>query len=60
MSKTRFQTLQSTQLESATGGYYERWGYRRAWGPGPERFYREERWGYGPYAYARFERRFGW
>jgi len=57
MSKSKFQTLQSTQLEQTTGGYYERWGYR-AWGP--ERYYREERFGYGPYAYARFERRFGW
>ena len=59
MSKSKFQTIKSTQLEATTGGYYERWyGYRPF---GPERFYaREERWGYGPYAYARFERRYGW
>lgn len=65
MSKSRFQTLPATHLESATGGWYARYGYSYGPGPGPwaaeRHFAREERFAYyHPYAYARYERRFGW
>ena len=60
MSKPKFQTLHATQLESTTGGYWERWyGYRPY--AAERHFAREERFfAHHPYAYARFERRFGW
>jgi len=62
-SKSKFQTLATTQLETTAGGYYDRWYANR--GPwAAERYYaREERfagYGPGPYGYARFERRYGW
>jgi hypothetical protein len=65
MTKSRFQTLPTTHLESTTGGWYARYGYGYGPGPGPyaaERYYaREERFAYNhPYAFARYERRFGW
>lgn len=60
MTKSKFQSLATTQLESATGAYGGWYGYRQF---AAERYFaREERFGGypPPYAYARWERRFGW
>ena len=59
--------LLTTHFESTTGGWYARYGYNYGYGPGPgpyaaERYFaREERFAYNhPYAFARYERRYGW
>ncbi|HET9990120.1 MAG TPA: hypothetical protein VFQ65_16430 [Kofleriaceae bacterium] len=59
MTKSKFQNLASTQLESTTGGYGGWYAYHQY---AAERYFaREERFAaYHPYAFARFERRFGW
>jgi hypothetical protein len=63
MTKSKFQIVAPKQLESTTGAWR---GY--GYGPGPyaaERFYarerHEERFAAShPYAFARYERRWGW